>query len=391
MSANDSEASIGRKDDLVVDALDTGVVKDYARLINEFGIEPLSKILGTIPEEKQHYFMKRGVMFGHTDMKQVIDAALNNKPFAVMTGIKPSGGYHVGSLSTAAEVVYFQQLGGRVSFCIADLESYIANNVPLDKAEKIAIDNVADILALGLDPDPKRSYIYSQSKEFLVQKYAHIFASHVTLSSLKAIYGEKLRVGYYNAALIQVADILLPQIKWGSMPSVTPIGADQAPHGRLTRDIARKEIFQNKFKFCLPSFTYHLMMQGIDGSDKMSKSNPMSVFTFEEEMKSINKKIDNALTGGKDTAKEQREKGGNPDKCRVFDLFRFTFESDEKNLEDRKERCMKGELLCGPCKRDLKASIEEFRSNHLDKKKNMIELATTIVTNTDETMAHRLL
>lgn len=382
MTNNNSETSVNgnNSDDLVVDALEKGIVKDYSRLMSEFGIEPISKIIDQIPEGIQHYFMKRGIMFGHTDLIRIIDAASNNKPFAVMTGIKPSGGYHVGSLSTVAEVIYFQQLGGRVSFCIADIESYIANGVPFNKAEKIAIDNIADCFAMGLDSNPDRTFIYSQSKEQAVLKFGHIFAGHVTLSTLKAIYGEKLRVGYYNSALIQVADILLPQMQWGSMPTITPIGADQAPHARLTRDIARKEIFQDEFKFILPSFTYHLMMQGIDGSEKMEKRNPMSAFTFEEEVKSINKKIDNALTGGKDTAKEQREKGGNPDKCRVLDLFSFMFEKDEKALEDRKQRCKKGELLCGPCKRDLKGSIEEFRTSHLDKKKQMIELAEKIVT-----------
>ncbi|MHA2248864.1 MAG: tryptophan--tRNA ligase [Candidatus Kariarchaeaceae archaeon] len=382
MTNNSSETSVnGNSDDLVVDALETGIVKDYSRLMNEFGIEKLSSILDKIPEDKQHYFMKRGIMFGHTNLEPVIEAALNKKPFAVMTGIKPSGGYHVGSLSTVAEVVYFQQLGGRVSFCIADIESYIANGVPFDKAEKIAIDNIADCYAMGMEQDPEKTFIYSQSKESLVQKYGHIFAGHVTLSTLKAIYGEKLRVGYYNSALIQVADILLPQIQWEIMPTITPIGADQAPHARLTRDIARKEIFQDQFNFYLPSFTYHLMMQGIDGSGKMAKRNPMSVFTFEEDVKSINKKIDNALTGGKDTAKEQREKGGNPDKCRVMDLYSFMFENDESALKDRKEQCRSGELLCGPCKRDLKAAIEEFRANHLEKKKQMIELATLAVKN----------
>ncbi|MHA2168873.1 MAG: tryptophan--tRNA ligase [Candidatus Kariarchaeaceae archaeon] len=382
MANNTSEASEnGDSNDLVVDALETGVVKDYSRLMSEFGIEPLSNVIKSIPDEQQHYFMRRGIMFGHTDLQPVINAAKEKKPFAVMTGIKPSGGYHVGSISTVAEVVYFQKLGGKVSFCIADIESYIANGTSFDKAEEIAIDNIADLFAMGYDPNPDRSFIYSQSKEPLVQKYGHIFASHVTLNSLKSIYGEKLRVGYYNAALIQVADILLPQIQWGSMPTVTPIGADQAPHARLTRDIARKEIFQEEFKFNLPSFTFHLMMEGIDGSDKMAKRNPMSVFTFEEEVKDINKKIDNALTGGRDTAKEQREKGGNPDKCRVMDLFTFMFEEDDILLEDRKQRCRSGELLCGPCKRDLKGAIEEFRSNHLEKKSQMIELAVETVKN----------
>ncbi|MDH5401130.1 MAG: tryptophan--tRNA ligase [Candidatus Heimdallarchaeota archaeon] len=372
---------MSNNDELIVDALETGVVKDYNRLIQEFGIEPLSDVIDAIPESKQHIFMKRGVMFGHTDLKQVIECINNSTSFAVMTGIKPSGQYHVGSLTTASEVVYFQQLGGRVSFCIADIESYVSSGLSFDKAAEIAIDNIADLFALGLDPNPDNTFIYSQSEEKLVQKYGHIFSSHVTLNTLKSIYGEKLRVGYYNAALIQVADILLPQIRWGSMPTVTPIGADQAPHARLTRDIARKEVFQEEFKFKLPSFTYHTMLQGIDGSEKMSKSVPMSVFSMDEDIKDIHKKINNALTGGRDTAAEQREKGANPEVCRVFDLFKFMFESDDKRLTLRMNQCKSGELLCGPCKKDLKQNIEEFQQNHLEKKSQMIELSTELIRN----------
>lgn len=374
MSKNNKET-----DALVVDALGSGVVKDYSRLMSEFGINPIDEALTNFPEDKQHYLMSRGVMFGQTDLKPVLDAAMNNKKFAVMTGIKPSGGYHVGSLTTAQEVIYFQKLGGRVSFAIADIESYVSGGLAFDKAEQIAIDNVADLFALGLDTNPDRTLIYSQSKDMRVQKYGYIFASHVTLNTLRSIYGEKIRVGYYNAALIQVADILRPQMEWGAMPTITPIGADQAPHARLTRDIARKQVMQEEFKFKLPSFSYHLMLQGIDGSDKMSKSIPMSVFTFEEDMKSINKKINNALTGGRDTAAEQREKGAEPDKCRVFDLFKFAFEADDKSLEERERVCRSGELLCGYCKKDLKDAIEEYRRIHNEKKAQMIELATITV------------
>lgn len=350
--------------------------------MKKFGINPLKDALEGFPKKEYHEFMTRGIMFGQTDLKPVLDAMRTKKPFAVMTGIKPSGIYHIGSITTAKEVIYFQKLGGRVSFCIADVESYVASGLPFDKAEQIAIDNVADLFTLGLSPDPEKTFIYSQSRDFMVQKYGHIFASHVTLNTLKAIYGEKFRVGYYNAALIQVADILRPQIDWGPMPTITPIGADQAPHARLTRDIARKQTFQDQFKFKLPSFSYHLMLKGIDGSDKMSKSIPMSVFTFEEDMKSIEKKINNALTGGRDTVIEQREKGANPAICRVFDLWTFTFEKTDKELKERERKCRAGELLCGECKKELKQSIEEYRANHLEKKSQMIELATNTVKKT---------
>lgn len=330
--------------------------------------------------DNPHFFMTRGLMFGHTDIKPVFEAMKKKKKFAVMTGIKPSGYYHIGSLATAQELVYFQQQGGKVFYCIADLEALATNNQSLEESRLNAIDNVADLLALGLDPDPEKCLIYRQSSHTEVLKMAYVFSSNVTLNTLKGIYGDKTRLGYYNSALIQVADILLPQLIDGPMPTVTPIGADQAPHARLTRDIARKQVFQETYKFKLPSFTYHYLIKGIDGSDKMSKKNPMSVFTLGEDLKKdIKPKIQNALTGGRDTAAEQREKGGNPDECRVFDLFRFMFEPDDEKLMDRKKRCLSGELLCGYCKKDLLQAIGDFQDKHNAKKTEMFPIAEKIL------------
>jgi tryptophanyl-tRNA synthetase len=207
-----------------------------------------------------------------------------------------------------------------------------------------------------------------------------VFSNSVTYATMKAIYGDKTKLGYYNSALIQAADILLPQILDGPQPTITPIGADQAPHARLTRDIARKDRFQERYRFKLPSFTFHYLIEGIDGSEKMSKKNPMSVFSLIENFKSeITPKIKNALTGGRDTAAEQRKLGGRPDRCRVFDLFKFMFEPDDKALKERETVCKNGLLLCGPCKNDLLTAIQEYQEKHVNKKDIMLPVAKELV------------
>ncbi len=359
----------------VVDALGAGVVESYQKLMTEFGIRDFSPLVRKLPPEKQHFLMTRGIIFGHTGMEPVIDTIIHGKKFGVMTGIKPSNSYHVGSLMTAMEVVHFQRLGGKVYFCIADYESYVVNNLSFTDAIDTAIDNIADLLALGLDL--KNAYIYKQSSENLVKHYGLIFSAHVTMNELRGVYGEKPRLGYYNAALIQVADILLPQIIEGSMPTITPVGADQAPHARLTRDVVRRGVFKKKFN--LPSFTYHRLIGGIDGTDKMSKRNPLSMFYLHEDMKDISYKIRNAYTGGRDTAKEQRRLGGRPEICRVFDLFKFMFEEDDDLLKEREQQCRSGELLCGPCKKQLIVKIEDYRADHLEKKESLFDQAKEIV------------
>jgi len=195
---------------------------------------------------------------------------------------------------------------------------------------------------------------------------------------MKAIYGEH-RIGVYNAAFIQVADILLPQLVNGPIPTVTPIGADQAPHARLSHDLARKKFFQETYGFIMPGFTFHKLIQGLDGSDKMAKRNPMSVLTLVETKKTIKRKIMKTFTGGQITLEEQRELGGQPEICRVFDLYYNFFESDDKKIEEIERTCRKGELLCGVDKKNLLGIIQEFMEVHEKKRQDALEKAREVV------------
>ncbi len=354
-----------------------GIVIDYDRLMVEFGIEPIEDIINMLPKERRHFYMTRNIMFGHTALESVIEAINKNKLFAVMTGIKPSSPeYHIGNLITCNEVLYFQKQGGKVYFCIADLESYADGKLPLDQAEKNAIENVADLIALGLDLD--NAYVYRQSKQPDVMKLGYLLSSHATYNMMKAIYGHH-RIGVYNAAFIQVADILLPQLMNGPIPTVTPIGADQAPHARLSHDLARKRFFQEKYGFFLPSFTFHRLIQGLDGSDKMAKRNPMSVLTLFENSKSLKKKIMNAFTGGRMTVEEQRELGGQPEICRVFDLYRFFFQHNDIEIKKIESQCLSGKLLCGEDKKNLLGLVSEFMENHKQKRADAVQKAEEIV------------
>jgi len=134
----------------IVDAFG-GTVTDYDRLMTEFGIRPIEEILDKLPKEKQHYYMNRDILFGHSALEPVIEAMNKNKPFAIMTGIKPSSPeYHIGNLVTCNEVIYFQKNGGKVYFGIADIESYADGRLPLEQAEKNAIENIADLIRLSL-------------------------------------------------------------------------------------------------------------------------------------------------------------------------------------------------------------------------------------------------
>ncbi len=359
-----------------------GIVKDYEYLIKEFGIRPLEDLLPRI--SKPHMYMRKGIMFGHVDLERILDAIDAGEKFAVMTGIKPTGTYHIGSFTTCEEVIYFQRMGGYVFFCIADMEAYTVNGIPLKKGAKIAVDNLADFLALGFDP--KRAYVYRQSESKNVLRLGSIFASHVTQRTMEAIYG-KNPFGLYMSALIQAGDILQPQLEEfnGPKPTIVPIGADQAPHSRLTRDLAGKQEFRREFGFIAPSFTFHTLIRGLDGSEKMAKRQPLSYFTLDEDENIIAHKVKNAFTGGRETAKQQKLLGGRPEICRIYELAKYFFIPEDRELKSLYQDCKNGNLLCGPCKQKLLEKILAFRKDHIKRKRQNLSLAQKIM---KETIQH---
>jgi tryptophanyl-tRNA synthetase len=359
----------------VIDPFGTTVIEDYERLYQEFGIQPFKPLLSQIADPSSA--MRRGVIFGHRDFERVLDAMKSGDDFAVMSGIKPTGEFHLGTLQTAREVIYFQQQGAKAFYCIADVEAYEDNRIPFERSQKYALGNVADLLALGFDP--KKGYIYQQSKEERVKDLAILFGRGVTLATMKAIYGER-HLGLYLSALIQAGDILLPQLKdfGGPKPTVVPVGIDQDPHLRLTRDLAFK--FRRKHNFIPPSSTYHKLIKALDGSPKMSKRSPMTYFTLEESPEVISKKISNSFTGGRSTAEEQRRLGANPDICPIYDLYLFHyFEHDKDVTKLYCQECKGGKILCGEDKQRLIKLVADFVKEHQRKRRQYIDKARQIL------------
>ena len=345
-------------------------IQNYDRLMSQFGVKSLSKLKNKFPVT--HRFLRREIIFGHRDIENILNAIENKQPWAVLSGIKPTGEFHFGSLTTATEIVYFQKLGGKAFYCIADWEAYEDNGISPEDSLDTAVNNVADILALGLDP--KTAFIYRQTQEPRVNKTAFKAARNVTFATLKAIYGIR-NLGLYMASMIQVGDILLPQHKdfGGPKPSVIPVGIDQDPHIRLTRDLALKLGYQ------LPSATLHKLALGLDGSQKMGKRDPMSYFTFYEPMNSIRKKFMNAFTGGRITAQEQRELGGIPGICPIYNMGQYHLYEEDQDLQKMYDDCTSGTLLCGECKQIRFKVLSNLIEIHRKKRDKKIDKAKQIL------------
>ncbi len=342
---------------------------DYGRLFSQFGMQKIESAI-TSKLRGKHRLFERNIVFAHRDFDKFVDAAKKGRKVAVMSGIKPSNEFHLGSKLTADELIYYQkEFGAKVFYAIADLEAYADNGISLDESRKVAVSNVADLLALGLDE--KNACIYRQSKEMRVMNLAYSFSKKITYNMLKAIYGEK-DIALYMSVLTQAGDILMPQLEFGIDYTVVPVGVDQDPHIRLTRDIAAK------LGITLPAATYHRFMKSLSGTEKMSKRNPKGIITLADKPEEAEKKVLSAFTGGRATVEEQKKLGGEIDKCVLYDLSVFHFENDEACAE-RKRKCLGGQIMCGACKKEVAAKVRIFLEEHQKKKEKLVSKAEKII------------
>jgi len=309
--------------------------EDYKDIIRKFGLEKFDS--SDFPEP--NILMRRGFVFSGRDLKKISDCIKHQKKFYALTGIMPtSDKVHFGTKSVIDQMIYFQKHGAETYILIADLEAAATRGVDLKEARKRAIQiHIPCYIALGLDS--KKTKFYFQSENDDVRNLAFELSNKATLNEYKAIYGnaEPPRI---MSSILQVADILHPQLK-NSMPGIVPTGIDQDPHHRLTRDIA---VRAKKFNFIPPSSINHKFLSSLSGNLKMSKSEGNSLYLLDND-EEIKKKVAKALTGGQKTLKEQREKGGNPEKDMLFELFKQHLIKDDKILKQREENYKQGKIL----------------------------------------------
>jgi tryptophanyl-tRNA synthetase len=170
-----------------------------------------------------------------------MDAIKYKKPWTILTGLAPSGKMHIGHKMVIDQVIYYQSLGAEISLAVADIEALGVRGISLEEGRKLAIEEyLLNYIALGLKPE--NCQIYFQSKREAVKDLVYLMGNKVNLSEMRAIYGytDSTNMTHVYAPLVQVGDILHVQLEkyGGPKPTLVPVGVDQDPHLRLTRNLA---------------------------------------------------------------------------------------------------------------------------------------------------------
>ncbi|MCX8189913.1 MAG: tryptophan--tRNA ligase [Candidatus Diapherotrites archaeon] len=344
---------------------------DSEALFKEFGV---SQLKDSWKKLLNHYLLERNIVVGQRDFEKIANCIKKGQPFINITGLAPSGNMHLGHKAVIDLFLVFKNLGARNYFCIADIEAYASreNIETMDQARKIAANNIAHLLALGLDEED----IYLQScYEPRYYELAFEISKKITKRAFEATYGH-VDLGKMGSALLQYADILHPQLEdfEGKMPSITPIGIDQDPHARIARDVAKRLPYNME----VPSFIHIMHQSGLLQGTKMSSSMPDSAIFLNDSPEVVKAKISNAFTGGRETAEMQRKLGGKPEICKVCEILKFHYPNTQE-LQEIVFSCKKGARLCGETKKLTIEFLNGFLKEHQKKVKEKEPIATKIV------------
>jgi len=230
-----------------IDPWSSTTYQDYAKLRDEFGIEEFTdQLWKDLPHP--HKLLRRGVVFGHRDFQLIHEAVKQKKPWAILTGLMPSGKMHLGHKMVIDEVIYYQSIGADIFIAVADIEAFATRGYTLEETKDFALNEyIPNYIALGLKPE--KCHIYFQSKHQDVKDLAYILGKKINWSQMLATYGfnGSSNMTYIFSPLVQTGDILHVQLeKFGGIrPTLVPVGVDQDPHMRLSRDIAQAHRLYN--------------------------------------------------------------------------------------------------------------------------------------------------
>ena len=338
----------------------SGVV-DYNRLIEKFGTKPMTESLLERLEKHAghlHLQLRRGIFFSHRDLDWWLDMYEEGQPVGLYTGRGPSGPVHLGHLLPWFFTKYLQEaFGAELYFQMTDDEKFLIHpELSLEDTVGYTYENSLDLIACGLDPE--KTHIVSD-----VNNIDHLYrlalrvAKHVTFSTIRAVFGlaESDNIGIIWFPAIQATPCFIQSVREGRNVAVLiPAAIDQDPYWRMTRDIAER------LGFYKPAQMHAKFLPGLGRGGKMSASMPeTAIFTIDPPEEAA-KKIMNAFTGGRPTAKEQRALGGDPSICTVYAYYYHLFEEDDGRLAELERECRSGDIICGDCKARLAEVVKRF-------------------------------
>jgi len=357
-------------DDFVVTPWNVEGDIDYDKLIKRFGTQKITPDLLSKIEKftnESHFMLRRGIFFSHRDLNRLLDDYENGKKFFLYTGRGPSGNTHIGHLIPWVFAKWLQdKFDTNMYFQLTDDEKFwTKKNMTLKKTSDFAKENALDFIALGFKPENTKIIIDTKNIKTLYPIAAEV-AKKINFSTASSVFGfeNKTNVGMIFYTSLQSAPCFIEK----DVPVLIPLGVDQDPHFRITRDIAPKLDPPSP----KPALIHNIMIPALGNpKGKMASSKigtETAIFTKDTPVE-VTKKINKyAFSGGQPDIEEHRKKGGNPDIDVSYQYLRIFFEPDDKKLKEIHDDYKSGKMLTGELKQILIEKINKFLASHQEKR-----------------------
>jgi len=343
---------------------------DYEKLIKRFGTQKITpELISKIDKftNESHFMLRRGIFFSHRELNRILDDYEKGKKFFLYTGRGPSGHTHIGHLVPWVFCKWLQdKFDLKMYFQITDDEKFYAKqDLTLEKTSEFALENALDFIALGFKPENTKIIINTKNIKTLYPIAAQV-AKKINFSNTKAVFGfgNETNVGMIFYTSLQSAPCFIED-----SPVLIPLGVDQDPHFRITRDIAPK-IGKPK-----PALIHNIMIPALSGpGGKMSASSENETIYTTDSPEVVKKKINKyAFSGGQPDIEEHRKKGGNPDIDVSYQYLRIFFEQDDNKLKKIYDDYKSGSMLTGELKSILIEKINDYLKLHQEKREKARE------------------
>ncbi len=308
--------------------------------------------------------------------KTTTDTAFKPTWKRMLTGDRPTGPLHLGNYVGSLKMRVELQEKIDCFVFMADLHVLTTRTHNLQEIGQNIRECVLGYLSAGIDP--KKTTIYLQSLVPEVLELLWLFMPLVSVpraqriptlkEQVRDLQLESASMALLSYPILQSADILMVR------GDVVPVGKDQASHIELTREIARRfnqtygEIFPE------PDAPITPVLIGTDGQAKASASIG-NIILLSDAPDVVEEKVRSMYT---DPNRIRADIPGRVEGNPVF-IYHDAFNDDRAEVEELKERYLKGAVGDVEVKKKLAAAINRFldpireRRAQYEKEKGLVE------------------
>jgi tryptophanyl-tRNA synthetase len=285
-------------------------------------------------------------------------AAVASHP-RVVSGMRPTGRLHLGHLVGALKNWVELQAQYDCFYFVADWHALTSGYADTSEVTSHALDNAADWIAAGIDPEQSTLFVQSLVPEHA--ELALLLSMIVPIPWLERVptYKEQIEqlserdlssVGFLSYPLLQTADVIIYNARF------VPVGEDQVPHLELSREVVRRfhNFYGEVFVEPQPLLTPVPRLPGLDNR-KMSKSYQNTI-DLSDDAETVTKKVWQMYT---DPKRVRADIPGTVEGNPVF-IYHDAFNPNVEEVDDLKARYRAGKVGDVEVKRKLADAM-----NHL--------------------------